>query len=113
MVEVAAVQGAANESLNVGYGYGGILVAFAARHNPLAAVLISLLVGGILASGGILQRSLNLPDATVLVFQGLVFLVVLYSDSLYGKIPFFKEKPIITTSASPPASPGEEPVVTA
>lgn len=113
MVEVAAVQGAANESLNVGYGYGGILVAFAARHNPLAAVLISLLVGGILASGGILQRSLNLPDATVLVFQGLVFLVVLYSDSLYGKIPFFKEKPIITTSPSPPASPGEEPVVTA
>lgn len=113
MVEVAAVQGSANESLNAGYGYGGILVAFAARHNPLAAVLISLLVGGILASGGILQRSLNLPDATVLVFQGLVFLVVLYSDSLYGKIPFFKEKPIITTSASPPASPGEEPVVTA
>jgi simple sugar transport system permease protein len=47
------------------------------------------------------------------VFQGLVFLVVLYSDSLYGKIPFFKEKPIITTSPSPPASPGEEPVVTA
>lgn len=113
MVEIAAVQGAANESLNVGYGYGGILVAFAARHNPLAALLISLLVGGILASGGILQRSLNLPDATVLVFEGLVFLVVLYSDSLYGKIPFFKEKPIMTTPASPPSSPGEEPVVTA
>ncbi len=112
MVEVAAVQGAANESLNVGYGYGGILVAFAARHNPLAAVLISLLVGGILASGGILQRAHNLPDATVLVFQGLVFLVVLYSDSLYGKIPFFKEKPIMVTPPSPPPSPGEEPVVT-
>lgn len=112
MVEVAAVQGAANESLNVGYGYAGILVAFAARHNPLAAVLISLLVGGILASGGILQRAHGLPDATVLVFQGLVFLVVLYSDSLYGKIPFFKEKPILTTPSSPPSSPGEEPVVT-
>jgi general nucleoside transport system permease protein len=95
MVEVAAVQGAANESLNVGYGYGGILVAFAARHNPLAAVLMSLLVGGILASGGILQRSHNLPDSTVLVFEGLVFLVVLYSDSLYGKIPFFRERAAI------------------
>jgi general nucleoside transport system permease protein len=94
MVEVAAVQGAANESLNVGYGYGGILVAFAARHNPLGAGLVSLLVGGILASGGILQRSHNLPDATVLVFEGLIFLVVLYSDSLYGKLPFFKEKPV-------------------
>jgi general nucleoside transport system permease protein len=104
MVEVAAVQGAANESLNVGYGYGGILVAFAARHNPLGAGLVSLLVGGILASGGILQRSHNLPDATVLVFEGLVFLVVLYSDSLYGRIPFFREKPAIPPAAIPPST---------
>jgi general nucleoside transport system permease protein len=103
MVEIAAVQGAANESLNVGYGYGGILVAFAARHNPLGAGLVSLLVGGILASGGILQRSHNLPDATVLVFEGLIFLVVLYSDSLYGKIPFFREKPVAI--APPPVAP--------
>jgi simple sugar transport system permease protein len=113
MVEVAAVQGAANESLNVGYGYGGILVAFAARHNPIAAIFLSLLVGGILASGGILQRSHGLPDATVLVFQGLVFLVVLYSDSLYGKFPFFKEKPTLIPPPAPPSSPGQEPVVVA
>lgn len=111
MVEIAAVQGAANESLNVGYGYGGILVAFVARHNPLAASVVSLLLGGILASGGILQRSHNLPDATVLVFQGLVFLVVMYSDSLYGRFPFFKEKPTLVAPPSPPPSPGQEPVV--
>lgn len=112
MVEVAAVQGAANESLNVGYGYGGILVAFAARHNPLAAIVMALLVGGILASGGVLQRSFSLPDATVLVFEGLIFLVVLYSDSLYGRLPFFREKPpTLVTPPSPPASPGQEPVV--
>ncbi|MCW6035715.1 ABC transporter permease [Spirulina subsalsa FACHB-351] len=85
MVEVAAVHGRANQSLNVGYGYGGILVAFVARHNPLAAALVSVLLGGILASGGILQRVHDLPDATVLVFQGLVFLVVLFSESLYQK----------------------------
>ena len=92
MVEVAAVHGVANESLNVGYGYGGILVAFVARHNPLATALVAVSLGGILASGGILQRSHSLPDATVLVFQGLVFLVVLYGDSLYGRFPFFQEK---------------------
>ncbi|MDX2214445.1 MAG: ABC transporter permease [Oculatellaceae cyanobacterium bins.114] len=113
MVEIAAVQGSANESLNVGYGYGGILVAFVARHNPLAASVVSLLLGGILASGGILQRSHNLPDATVLVFQGLVFLVVMYSDSLYGRFPFFKEKPTLVAPPSPPPSPGQEPVVVA
>jgi simple sugar transport system permease protein len=109
MVEVAAVQGAANESLNVGYGYGGILVAFVARHNPLAAALVSVLLGGILASGGILQRSHELPDATVLVFQGLVFLVILFSESLYGKLDFFKEKPAV----APPAPPApQEPTTT-
>jgi simple sugar transport system permease protein len=92
MVEVAAVHGKANESLNANYGYGGILVAFIARHNPLAAALVSILLGGILASGGILQREHSLPDATVLVFQGIVFLVILYSESLYGKLGIFKEK---------------------
>ena len=93
MVEVAAVHGRANESLNANYGYAGILVAFIARYNPLAASVVAILVGGILASGGILQRVHNLPDATVLVFQGLVFLVVLYSESLYGRLGIFKERP--------------------
>ncbi len=91
MVEVAAVQKRLNESLISNYGYAGILVAFVSRHNPLATILVSILVGGILASGGILQRSHDLPDATVLVFQGIVFLCVLYSDSLYGKLPWFRE----------------------
>jgi len=96
MVEVAAVQGRANESLNANYGYGGILVAFIARHNPLAATLVAILLGGILASGGILQRVHQLPDATVLVFQGLVFLVVMYSESLYGRLPIFKEREAVS-----------------
>ncbi|MBW4543754.1 MAG: ABC transporter permease [Symplocastrum torsivum CPER-KK1] len=102
MVEVAAVHGRANESLNSNYGYSGILVAFIARHNPLAATLVSILVGGILTSGGILQRAHQLPDATVLVFQGLVFLVVMYSESLYGRFAIFKE-PAITVSSQPSA----------
>ena len=91
MVEVAAVQKRLNESLVSNYGYAGILVAFVSRHNPLATVLVAILLGGILASGGILQRAHDLPDATVLVFQGIVFLCVLYSDSLYGKLPWFRE----------------------
>ncbi|MBP0017702.1 MAG: ABC transporter permease [Cyanobacteria bacterium SBLK] len=94
MVEVAAVHGRANESLNANYGYGGVLVAFVARQNPLAAIAVSILLGGILASGGILQRRHGLPDATALVFQGLVFLTILYSESLYDRFDFFKERAI-------------------
>jgi simple sugar transport system permease protein len=93
MVEVAAVHRQANESLVAGYGYAGILVAFVARYNPIATSLVAVLLGGILTSGGALQRTLNLPDASVLVFQGLVFLVVLYSESLYGRLAIFKEPP--------------------
>jgi simple sugar transport system permease protein len=104
MVEVAAVHGKANESLNANYGYGGILVAFIARHNPLAAALVSILLGGILASGGILQREHNLPDATVLVFQGIVFLIILYSESLYGKLGIFKEQETSKTLNQPAVS---------
>jgi ABC-type uncharacterized transport system permease subunit len=104
MVEVAAVHGRANESLNANYGYGGVLVAFIARNNPLAAALVSILFGGILASGGILQREHGLPDATVLVFQGIVFLVILYSESLYGKFALFKDKDPTETASKQPAT---------
>jgi simple sugar transport system permease protein len=93
MVEIAAVQRRLNESIVSSYGYAGILVAFVSRHNPLAMVIVSVLLGGILASGGILQRSHGLPDATVLVFQGIVFLCVLFSDSLYGRFPIFQDRP--------------------
>jgi len=78
--EVAAVNGNANTSLIVGYGYTGILVAFVARHQPLAILPVALLFGGIGASSGLLQRRLDLPDATVLVLQGVAFLVILAAD---------------------------------
>ena len=85
MTEVAAVHGSANASLIAGYGYAGILVAFLARQNPLAVIPIALLLGGINASGGLLQRSFGLPDATVNVLQGILFVVILASETLYGR----------------------------
>ena len=85
MVEVAAVHGRANESLNAGYGYSGILVAFLSRQNPLVIILVSLLTGGLLASGGMLQREHDLPDATIAVLQGILFLFILLSDTVYGR----------------------------
>jgi simple sugar transport system permease protein len=44
MVEVAAIQGSASDSLAAGYGYSGILVAFLARQNALGCVLVSILL---------------------------------------------------------------------
>jgi len=92
MVEVAAVQGRANATLAAGYGMTGILVAFLARQNPLAVIPVAILLGGIGASGGLLQRRLDLPDSAVLVLQGILFVVLLASDGLTGRfsLPRFR-----------------------
>jgi len=84
--EVAAVHGRANASLVAGYGYAGILVSFLARHDGLAIIPVSLFLGGIAASGGLLQRVFSLPDATVAVLQGILFVVLIASDTLYGRV---------------------------
>lgn len=107
MVEVAAVHGRANGALHSNYGYTGILVAFVAKQNPLAVVLVSILLGGILASGSMLQRAHDMPDATVLVFQGLIFLVILFSESLYGQIPWFQERMLSDDEPASPPVPAE------
>jgi general nucleoside transport system permease protein len=96
MVEVAAVQGAASADIAAGYGYTGILVAFLARQNPLAIIPVAILLGGIDASGGLLQQRLNLPDATILVLRGLLFIVLLASEVLRGR-SFFAPLRRLTT----------------
>jgi ABC-type uncharacterized transport system permease subunit len=91
-IEVAAVHGNANASLAAGYGYAGILIAFLARFNPLAIAPMALLVGGITASGGLVQRRMNMPDATVLVLQGMIFLSILASETFYGRMRWFQPR---------------------
>lgn len=89
MFEVAAVQYSANASLAARYGYTGILIAFLARHNPLAIIPFAILLGGIEASNGLIQRRMGLPDATILVFEGLLFVLILVSETLYGRFRIF------------------------
>jgi simple sugar transport system permease protein len=92
VMEVAAVHGRANASLAAGYGYGGILIAFLARHNPLAIMPMAVLLGGIAAAGGLLQRRMGLPDATVLVLQGMIFVSILAGETLYGRWRWFQPR---------------------
>ena len=91
-IEVAAEYGRANASLNAGYGYTGILIAFLARFNPLAIMPMAILLGGLGAAGGLLQRRMGLPDATIQVLQGLIFVSILASDTLYGRFRWFQPR---------------------
>ncbi len=86
MVEVAAIHGRASNAVSAGYGYVGILVAFLARQSPLRVIAVSVILGAVIASGGILQREHDLPDATISVFEGIVFLSILSSEALYGRL---------------------------
>ena len=53
---------------------------------PLSIIPVAILLGGIGASGGLLQRRLGLPDATVLVLQGILFVVILASEALRERL---------------------------
>lgn len=89
--EVGAIHGQANASLVAGYGFTGILVSFLARHNPLAIIPVAILFGAIDASGGLIQRRMAMPDATALVLQGILFVVLLVSETFYGRFKIFKQ----------------------
>ncbi len=92
MIQVAAVQERANDGLNVGYGYAGILVAFMARQNPLAIIPVAILLGGVHAGKILLQTQLGLPNSAALVFQGLLFVFILASETLYGRWKIFQPR---------------------
>ena len=81
-IEVAAVHTSANAALIAGYGYAGILVSFIARHHPIAVIPVAILFGGFGAAGSLLQRRLGLPDASVLLLQGIAFVLILASEAL-------------------------------
>lgn len=116
-LEVLAVHGAANASLIAGYGYAGILVAFLARQQPLACVPVAVLLGGIGAAGSLLQRRLDLPDATTLVLQGILFICILAADAIPAHAFGFRRKPhdasaSAADAAGAPLEPAGTPVQT-
>jgi general nucleoside transport system permease protein len=91
-IEVVAIHGSANATLYAGLGFAGVLVAFVARQNSLAIVIVAIAMGGIEASGGVLQRRHDLPDAAVDVFKGCLFLVVLASESLVTRAQTYAQR---------------------
>jgi simple sugar transport system permease protein len=109
-VEIVAIHGAANASLYAGLGFAGILVSFVARHHPLAILPVAFLMGGIEASGGVLQRRHDLPDAAVDVFKGILFLVILASEAFVPRVEAAVERRL--SRRAPPRTPETKPEAT-
>ena len=100
MVEVAAVHRQANASLLAGYGFTGILVSFVARHHPLGILPVAVLFGGLSASAGLLQRRLNVPDASAQVLMGILFVTILLFETLYGRLRVFIPRQVQEAAAA-------------
>lgn len=79
MAEVCAVQSRLRPGISTGFGYTGFLVSWLALHNPIAIVVMALLLGVLSVGGDMIQISLGLPYATVNILMALIFFIVLGS----------------------------------
>ncbi len=68
------------EGISPGYGFTAIIVAWLARLNPLATILTSFLISGLLVGGDAIQVALNLPSATINIFNGVILFFVIAGD---------------------------------
>jgi simple sugar transport system permease protein len=64
----------------VGYGFSGIVVAFLARNNPLAVVVVSFLMAGLYVAGENIQVFYGLPEAMIGLIQSIIVICVVGSD---------------------------------
>jgi len=79
-VHVAGAEHRMVEGFAIGYGFSGIVVALFGRLHPLGAIPASLLFGTLLVGADRMQRSVQVPSATVTVLQGLVVIFVVGSE---------------------------------
>lgn len=82
LFEAAGPVGQIVPALPVGYGFTAIIVAFLGRLHPVGVLLAGLLLGLTYIGGEHAQISMNLPSATVGVFQGLLLFFLLATDVL-------------------------------
>ena len=66
-----------------GYGYTGIIIAWLARLDPWATILVSFLFGGFLVGGDQIQLVLKLPKAMVVAIEGVILFSLIASEVLF------------------------------
>jgi ABC-type uncharacterized transport system permease subunit len=77
MNEVAALRELSGR-FQAGYGFTGVIVAWLARLNPLAAILVAFLFGGLLVGTQLIQ-----PQGISSMLQGVILFVVVGTELLF------------------------------
>jgi len=77
MSEISGVVHRLQERISPGYGFTGIIVAWLAKLNPFAVILVSILFGALIVAGREIQ-----PSGLAALLQGIVLFMVISSDVL-------------------------------
>lgn len=81
-IEVSGVYGRLIFGLATNFGYLSVLVAVLARRSLIGVIPVSFTFGALIVGSDSLQRSVNLPASTTLVFQAVTVLTVLVIDQV-------------------------------
>jgi len=76
----AGQEGRLTQSFYQGYGFSGILIAFLARNNPVAALVVALLMAMLFVAGRSLQVFYQIPFSMVQLIQAILVICVASSD---------------------------------
>ena len=82
LFEVSGPGGQITDQFGTGYGFTAIIVAFLGRLHPAGIVLAGLLLALTYIGGELAQLTMQLPAATVQVFQGMMLFFLLGFDIL-------------------------------
>lgn len=82
--EVAGISHRLQKGIDMGYGYTAIIIAWMAQLNPIACILVALLMAGLLVGGDQIQMMVGLPASMGLVLQGLL-LFPLLAGSIFSE----------------------------
>jgi simple sugar transport system permease protein len=79
-VVAAGQEGRLTQGFFQGYGFSGILIAFLARNNPLAAAVVAVLVAALFVTGRSLQVFYQVPFSMVQLIQAIIVICAAGSE---------------------------------
>jgi ABC-type uncharacterized transport system permease subunit len=77
MSEISGVVHRLQERISPGYGFTGIIIAWLAKLNPFAIIIVSILFGALIVAGREIQ-----PSGLAYLLQGIILFMVISSDVL-------------------------------
>lgn len=77
MAEVSGVVHRLQERISTSYGFSGVIVAWLAKLNPYAVIVVSILFGALIVAGREIQ-----PSGVSFMIQGTILFLVISSDVL-------------------------------